>query len=273
MYCYPVKSCRGVALSEAVLDRRGLVHDREMLIVDRHNQQMTQRATPKMALIETAFTDDTLVLHAPGAGGGLRVPWRAPGRPAREVVVWRDRVIADDTGDEAAGWLSDVLGEECRLVTTGKQSRRVRPPDRMPADLHPEARARPVEVAFPDGYPLLVVSEESLADLNRRLAPHEPLQMDRFRPNLVLSGCDAPYAEDGWKAFRVGAVRFFGGGPCGRCIVTTTDQQSLVRTPEPLRTLAGYRRTPGGDVAFGQNVILAAPGGRLRVGDAVAPET
>ena len=95
--------------------------------------------------------------------------------------------------------------------------------------------------------------------------------MDRFRPNLVVSGCAEPYAEDTWKEFRVGDTRLFGGGPCGRCIVTTTDQQTLARGPEPLRTLAAYRRTPGGEVTFGQNAILAEFGGRLRVGDPVVP--
>lgn len=273
LYCYPVKSCRGIALCEAILDRRGIVHDREMLIVDAGNRFMTQRATPKIALIETALADNALILRAPSAGGELRVPWHAPDRPVREVVVWADTVLADDTGDATAEWLSDVLGETCRLVTTGKQSRRVRPVERLPADVHPEALARPVEVAFPDGYPLLVVSEESLADLNLRLDLPEPLPMDRFRPNLVLAGCGGPYEEDTWKVFRVGAVRIFGSAPCGRCTITTTDQQSLARTPEPLRTLAGYRRTPGGDVVFGQNAIHAEPGGRLRVGDAVVPET
>ena len=271
LYCYPVKSCRGIALSEATLDRRGIVHDREMLIVDANNRQMTQRATPKIALIETALTDDALRLRAPGTGDELRVPWHAPDRSAREVVIWRDTVVADDVGDAAARWLSDFLGETCRLVTTGTRARRVRPLERLPDGVHPEALARPVEIAFPDGYPLLVVSEESLDDLNRRLDLPEPLRMDRFRPNLVVSGCGEPYAEDTWKEFRVGETRFFGGEPCGRCIITTTDQQTLARNPEPLRTLATYRRTAGGDVVFGQNAIPAGDGGLLRVGDAVVP--
>ena len=275
LFCYPVKSCRGVALDEASLDRRGIVHDREMMIVDANDHQMTQRATPVLAHIETALTDDALLLRAPGAGE-LRVPWRVaagePSRPSREVVIWRDTVTADDTGDEAARWLSDVIGQPCRLVTTGKSSRRVRPAERLPEDLHPDARMRPVEIAFPDGFPLLVVSEESLDDLNRRLDLPEPLPMDRFRPNLVVASCEVPYAEDTWKAFRVGTVRLYAGGPCGRCIITTTDQQTLERSREPLRTLAGYRRTGDGEVVFGQNAILAALGGRLRVGDEVAPE-
>ncbi len=275
LFCYPVKSCRGVALTETALDRRGVVHDREMMIVDAHDRQMTQRATPILARIATVLTGDALVLSAPGAGE-LRVPWRVAGgdppRAMREVTVWRDTVVADDTGDEAAGWLSEVIDQSCRLVTTGERSRRVRPPERLAAGLHPAAFARPVELAFPDGFPLLVVSEESLDDLNRRLDLPEALGMDRFRPNLVVSGCDAPYAEDTWSAFQVGSVRLLAGGPCGRCVITTTDQETLERHPEPLRTLAGYRRTAEGEVAFGQNAILAAPGGRLSVGDEVTPE-
>ena len=271
IYCYPVKSCRGVALSEASLDRRGIVHDREMLIVDGNNRQRTQREMPAIALIDTALTDDALVLRAPGAGGELRMPWRAPGRLVREVSIWHDTVAADDVGDAAAEWLSDVLGQTCRLVTTGARSRRVRPPERLPANVHPEVLSRSVEIAFPDGYPLLVISEESLDDLNRRLDLPEALGMDRFRPNLVVSGCAEPYTEDTWQEFRVGEARFFGGEPCGRCIMTTTDQQTLARSPEPLRTLAGYRRTPAGEVTFGQNAIPAEDSGCLRVGDPVVP--
>ena len=249
LHCYPVKSCRGVSLAAAVLDRRGLVHDREMLIVDADNRQMTQRATPKMALIETAITDDALLLRSPGAGSELRVPWSAFGRPAREVVIWRDAVIADDVGNDASAWLSDVLGERCRLVATGTRSRRVRPADRIPADVHPDVFARPVELAFPDGYPLLVVSEESLADLNRRLALPELLRMDRFRPNLVLAGCDAPFAEDRWKAFRVGAVRLLAGGPV-RALHhhnnASTDPRADPRTVAHVGGLPAHARRRGG---------------------------
>ena len=268
LFCYPVKSCRGVALTETALDRRGVVHDREMMIVDAQGRQMTQRATPILAHIETALTKDALGLRAPGADE-LRIPWHTPGRTAREVVIWRDTVVADDVGDEAAHWLTAVIGQPCRLVTTGERSQRVRPVERLPDDIHPEVHTRPVEVAFSDGFPLLVVSEESLDDLNRRLDLPEALGMDRFRPNLVVAGCATPYAEDTWKAFRVGAVRFFGGGPCGRCVVTTTDQQTLERDAEPLRTLARYRRTAEGEVVFGQNIIPAGSSGRLRVGDEV----
>ena len=270
LYCYPVKSCRGTALTKAVLDHRGIVHDREFMVVDSEGRHMTQRATPAMARIATAIADDALGLGADGMAE-LRVPWTAPGRARLQVTVWRDTVLADDAGDEAAAWLSDVLGQPCRLVAMGEDSRRDVPAARIP-EHHRATLTQPVPVAFCDAFPLLVVSEESVADLNRRVGGEPFLRMDRFRPNLVVTGCDAPYAEDTWKTYRVGEVRLFSAGPCGHCAITTTDQQTLERGKEPLRTLAGYRRTPDGDVVFGQNVIHAQPGARLRVGDEVALE-
>ena len=267
LYCYPVKSCRGVVLDEAVLNRRGIVHDREFMIVDAQNHGMTQRATPRMARIGTAITGDALRLQADGAGEIL-VPWNDPGRTRRTVAVWRDTVVARDGGDETAAWLSSVLGEPCRLVAMDDQSRRDVPAARIP-ETHRASLPQPVPVAFCDAFPLLVLSEESLDDLNRRVGGRPMLTMDRFRPNIVLTDCPAPYCEDEWQTYRVGNVRLFSSGGCGRCLVTTTDQQTLERTKEPLRTLASYRRDERGEVVFGQNVIHTQPGGRLRVGDAV----
>jgi uncharacterized protein YcbX len=128
-----------------------------------------------------------------------------------------------------------------------------------PAFAPPGAR-----VSFADGFPFLLISEESLADLNGRLAV--PLPMNRFRPNLVVAGCE-PYAEDGWKEIRIGDVKLRVVKPCERCLVTTTDQATGERGKEPLRTLATYRKV-GNDVMFGQNVVHENTG-ELRVGDAV----
>ena len=266
LYCYPVKSCRGVALDEAMLDQRGIAHDREFLVVDADNRFLTQRGTPALAHVVTALAADSLRLCADGAGE-IRVPWHAPGRARREVVVWDDTVLADDAGDEAATWLSNVLGQACRLVAMGTDSRREMPARRVP-EAHRESLRWPVSVAFCDAYPLLVLSEESLADLNCRVGGTPMLKAERFRPNLVLAGCSAPYAEDAWKTYRVGTVRMVSAGPCKRCPIPTIDPQTLERGPEPLRTLAGYRRVDGG-VVFGQNVIHAQPGARLKVGDAI----
>ena len=267
IYVYPVKSCRGVSLAEATLDERGLLHDRQFLIVDVQDRFLTQRSTPALARILTASHDDGIQLEQ-AATGTIRVPWHRPDAPNRTVTVWRDTVLAYDAGDEVADWLSDTLGQPCRLVSTGERSRRQVPDDRLPATRR-TVTSDAAPVAFPDAFPLLVLSEESLADLNRRLDEPEPLPMDRFRPNLVVSGCAEPYAEDTWPTYRIGTGRFFSAGPCGRCVVTTTDQRTLERGKEPLRTLAGYRRTAGGEVVFGQNVIHASPGARLRVGDEV----
>ena len=271
LYCYPVKSCRGVALTEAVLDHRGLLRDRAFMVVDAQNRHMTQRATPAMARITTAIAADALHLGITDNDPSLHIPWTAPDRPRRMVTVWRDTVLAGDAGDEAAAWLSDVLGQPCRLVAMGDESRRDVPAARLP-EHHRATLTQPVPVAFSDAFPLLVVSEESVADLNQRVGGSPFLEMDRFRPNLVVTGCDAPYAEDTWKTYRVGDARLFSAGPCSRCAITTTDQQTLARGPEPLRTLATYRRTSDGDVVFGQNVIHASPGARLRVGDKIVLE-
>ena len=271
LYCYPVKSCRGVPLREAVLDARGIAHDREFLIVDAQDRFLTQRATPALALIETALTPAALVLRRPGSGEWM-LPWEetwpTAGPARRPVTVWQDTLLADDMGDGAANWLSEVLEQKCRLVRIGAASRREMPARRLPPGFPVDA-GTPREVAFPDAYPLLVLSEESLAELNGRI-DGPPLPMDRFRPNLVISGCRHPHEEDDWKVYEVGQATLWSVKPCERCAVVTTDQRTLARGKEPLRTLAGYRRAPeGSGVVFGQNVIHERAGDRLRVGDSV----
>ena len=163
-----------------------------------------------------------------------------------------------------AAWLSTFLAVPCRLVRVGEKFQR---PMQKPG------KARPGDIlSFADGYPFLVTSEASLADLNDRLVARgeDAVPMDRFRANLVITGCTA-FAEDTWARFRIGQVIFRAGGPCGRCVVTTTDQLTAERGKEPLRTLAAYRRDAANptDVNFGQNLIHETKSGALRVGDAV----
>ena len=270
LYCYPVKSCRGVMLDEAVLDRRGIIHDREFMAVDAEDRFLTQRATPTLGRVSTGMTDDALYLKADGMDA-LHVPWNDPGRASRRVTVWRDVVTAADAGDGAAAWLSAVIGQTCRLVAISGDSRRDVPAARIP-EVHRSALAGPVPVAFSDAFPLLVLSQESLDDLNRRVGGTPHLSAERFRPNLVVAGCDSPHAEDRWQTYRVGGVKMFSAGACTRCPIPTIDPVTLARGPEPLRTLAGYRRAEGGGVVFGQNVIHAQPGALLRIGDEVVLE-
>jgi uncharacterized protein YcbX len=266
LFIYPVKSLRGFAVETASLDRFGLVGDRRFLIVDDQNRFLTQRVLPRLALIETALTATDLVLQAPH-GGSCAVSLRSPVEPAPalRVVIWRDTVEAEDCGVEIAVWLSEILRQPCRLVRLGAAFHRpVKPSRAQPGD----------EVTFADAFPLLAVSETSLADLNDRLVARgeAPVPMNRFRPNVVLAG-GAPYAEDALTRFRLGAATFRAAGPCARCIITTTDQLTAKRGVEPLRTLATYRRDPvePTNINFGQNLVHETKSGTLRVGDSLVP--
>lgn len=267
LFLYPVKSLRGCAVPAAEFDELGLVGDRRFMVVDETGKFLTQRVLPRLALITTALTADELILSSEGAG---RIAVRRapdPAAPLRTVSVWKSEgLLAEDCGDAVAAWLGSFLGVTCRLVRIGEKfSRPILKP----------GKARPGDtVSFADGYPFLLISEASLANLNDRLIAcgEEPLPMDRFRPNIVVTGC-AAFAEDAWPRLRIGDSVFRAGGPCSRCIVTTTDQRTAERGKEPLRTLATYRRDAGDptDVNFGQNLIHETKHGFLRVGDALVP--
>jgi uncharacterized protein YcbX len=262
LFVYPVKALRGCAVTTATLDALGLVGDRRFLVIDEHGRFLTQRTLPRMALIATALDATHLALSAT-PDRSVRVPRASdPAAPLRTVSVWKSEgLLAEDCGEPAAAFLSDFLATRCRLVRLGEKFSR--------PILKPAARAGDT-VSFADAYPLLVISEASLADLNDRL--DFPLPMDRFRPNLVVTGC-AAFAEDTWPRFRVGDAIFRAGGPCARCSVTTTDQLTAERGKEPLRTLATYRRDPADptDVNFGQNLIHETKSGTIRVGDKMTP--
>lgn len=262
LFIYPVKSCRGIEVHESRLTERGLQHDREWMIVDAQDRFITQREYPRLALIEPTVDAAALVLRAPDRNP-LAVPLGPPG-DRRTVTVWRYTGPAFDQGEEAAQWLSSFIGSEVRLVRFDPATRRL---------CNPEfAGGSGAHTAFSDGYPLLVIGEASLADLNRRLEEQGRgvLPMNRFRPNVVVSGIEA-YEEDYVDTFHVGPVRVKLVKPCARCAITTTDQYSGRRGVEPLRTLSTYRMDVRFDgITFGQNAIIAdGVGQRLRIGDAL----
>jgi uncharacterized protein len=255
LYYYPVKSCRGIAIDVATLDRRGIVDDRRFMIVDEWGRFISQRSHPRLALVEVRVDQDTLTFSAPGAGP-CSVPIVRTGA-TRTVVIWQDECEAIDQGQDAAGWLSEYLETSVELV---------RMDDRFRRSVDPNYAVRSSdEVGFADGYPLLVLGEESVEDLNTRL--ETPVPMNRFRPNIVVRGGGA-YAEDQWRRVRFGEVNAAIVKPCARCSITTVDQATGERSKEPLRTLATYRHDPERDVLFAQNVIHAGPG-TIRVGDVV----
>jgi uncharacterized protein YcbX len=261
LYIHPVKSLRGLSMNDVELDPLGFVGDRRFMVVDETGRFLTQRTLPRMALIATRLTSETLTLSTPLAGE-LHIRRACdPSAAVREVSVWKsERLIAEDCGDEAAAWLGDFLGVSCRLVRAGARFQR--------AMTKPSAR-KGDRVSFADAFPLLVVSEASLNELNDRLVARgeDALPMDRFRPNLVVAGC-APFAEDTWPKIRIGDVVLRAGGPCARCVVTTTDQQTAARGKEPLRILGTYRRDADDptDVNFGQNFIHETKAGSISVG-------
>lgn len=267
LFLYPVKSLRGCAVPAADFDALGLVGDRRFLVVDEAGKFLTQRTVPRMARVEALLSPGTLTLSADGAGR-ISVPTDSdPSAVLRTVSVWKSEgLLAEDCGAAATAWLSGFLGLTCHLVRIGARFRRpILKASGRPDDL----------VTFADATPLLVISEASLADLNDRIQKNhgEPVPMNRFRPNLVVDGC-AAFAEDTWVRLRVGTATFRNGGPCARCIVTTTDQLTGERRgKEPLKTLATFRRDEKDptDVNFGANFIHETKHGTVRVGDTVTP--
>jgi len=258
LYVYPVKSCRGIALDEARLTERGIAHDREWMIVDAIGRFITQRELPRLALIRTALSATTLRLDAPGLPA-LEIGFDRDGT-RRSVTVWRDTLPAIDQGDDAARWLSQWIGAPARLVRFDRAVKRMCNPDFAgPGGAHH---------AFADGYPVLVLSQASLDELNRRLAA--PLPVDRFRPNVLLSGIEA-HDEDHIATIEVDTVRLKLVKPCTRCQITTTDQVSAMVGIEPLPTLAQYRHNATLDgVTFGMNAIVeAGAGATIATGAAV----
>ncbi len=260
LYSYPVKGGAPLAHTQMELDGRGPLHDRRWLVIDSADQFLSQRDLPRLALMQPAFQADALTLTAPEMNP-LRIPlaWQ-PGR-MRDVTIWKDTCRAWDEGDAAAEWVSRYLGIEARLVRMADDFVR-RVDERYAPQL--------AQTGFSDGFPLLVVSQASLDALNQRLLERgaEAIPMSRFRPNVVINGCDA-FAEDEWKTIQANGVLLDVVKPCARCKVTTVDQATatIPDSDEPLATLATFRRW-NGKVIFAQNAIHRAPG-MLRQGDAV----
>jgi uncharacterized protein YcbX len=259
LFRYPIKSCRGQSLAEADFDARGITHDREFVVVTPQGKFLTQRQVPRMALIAPELTAGGLQVEAPGMEP-IRFERRCEG-DRLAVEIWKDEAGGVDQGDAIAGWLSTYLGQPVRLARMAEDH--VRQVDQQ--------YARPEDqTGFSDGYPVLLVSEESLAELNRRLTERgeAALPMDRFRPNIVVAGGGVPNDEDSWGDIRIGGMTLHGVKLCARCAITTTDQQTAAVGKEPLRTFAGYRKFHRG-VMFGQNMTFDGTGS-IAVGDGVA---
>ncbi|WP_322045773.1 MOSC domain-containing protein [Paraburkholderia sp. J67] len=273
LFVYPVKSCGAIALDRAQLESQGLMWDRHWMVVDATGRFVSQREFAAMARIVPAFEEDGVRLSMDGMDASLLLPFAPRGDEARmSATVWKDTFEALDEGDEAAQWFTRALGVPVRLVRFAQDV------TRLASKKWTQDQDAPTQ--FADGFPILVASESSLADLNARLAAKgaPPVPMSRFRPNIVVDGGEA-FDEDFIDTLSIEGeaghddvvLRFV--KPCSRCPITTIDQHTGERDAhwpdEPLDTLQTFRvdaRVDGG-LTFGQNAtVLSGAGRRLAVG-------
>lgn len=263
LYIYPVKSCAGIALKSAHCSDLGLRHDREWAVVGENGKVITQRDFAKMALIQTAVSDDDggkLTLSVANSGSSRLAPLVVSSSAAREPMradVWGTVTGGFDAGDEAAEWLSAYLDARVRLVRKDLSD------ERLTKIAKPDGEFAPL--TYYDAMPVLIMSEESLSDLNSRMEHGVP--MDRFRPSIVVSGL-GPFGEDNTDELRIGEIKLYRGKPCARCVIITIDQSTgEKRDTEPLRALSKYRLQ--GEKAMMGQYFMPAGSGMISVGNEV----
>ena len=253
IHVYPVKSTAALTQSHAWVEKQGLAFDRRFMVASDEGAMITARKYPQMVKITATLTMTGLVLQYPNKTD-LVLQYADFAMVDASATVWNDNFSAYTTTMIANQWFSDIIGHSVQLLFCGQQSNRVRSKIGH-------------NVSFADGYPLLVISEASLAALNERSRDHHT--MAQFRTNLVVSNTDA-FAEDGWKRIRIGEVEFEIVKPCARCILTTVDPLTgeFNALKEPLKTMATFRADATGDVFFGQNLV-ALNEGMIRAGDVI----
>lgn len=279
---YPIKSLKGISVESATVEPRGLRNDRRWMLIDGHGTFMTQREFPQMATMNVGVDEELLYVSADGFGT-LELPLTPETGDRRQLSVWGNPCEGEAYEAVVNEWFRDAVGETCELVYMPDDARR---------DISELFNKGDEIVSFADGYPLLVIGEASLADLNTRiltaeriagrLADYRPLPMNRFRPNIVVEGSE-PFAEDHWKRIRVGDAIFRSTKPCARCVITTIDQvRGEFDGKEPLKTLASYRMAQDAmpatydslgmaptAVLFGHNLVGESIGATINVGDEI----
>jgi hypothetical protein len=256
---YPIKGCAGVSVRSSGITTRGLAHDREFMLVEEDGHFLSQRKQPAMAVLRPSVSDDgaRLVVSADGLPDLVHDVREDGPRLGVSVHTWLGEGV--DQGDDAAAWFSRALGGDYRLV-------------RIPPDLERRSSGE-VEgrVGFADGHAVLVSSLSSLDCLNERIVERgaEAVPMNRFRPNVIVSGWPEPHTEDRVRRMTIGSTEFGFAKVCVRCAVPMVDQETGEKAgPEPIRSLASYRRHPDGGVTFGMKAAVLRPG-QVTVGDEV----
>lgn len=241
IYIYPVKSLAGIAVKQIELSPLGLQNDRRWMIVDSNGQFMTQREHSKMATIKTAIKEQQLILSH--GNDSLVVPTCDKNANQIIVTVWKDVFKAALVSEQVDQWLSKILQQPCHLVYMSEKVNRQ-------VDLDYASRGQ--NVSFADGFPILVISQASLDDLNTKLS--NPVKINRFRPNIVVTGTHA-FAEDDWQDLSIHNIDFKAVKKCSRCIMPSINQQTGVQDQlKMLATLNTYRKQDN-KIKFGQNLI------------------
>lgn len=256
LYIYPIKSLGGIALNSASLLERGFEHDRRWMLVNANNEFLTQREITAMAFLKVQLTEQGLfITNISKPGEELFVPFEPTVAETEMVTVWSSRCRGQRVSDAADAWFSKQLGFTAKLFYMPDTTRR-----------YVDGRyAHNKEItSFTDGYPLLLIGQASLDDLNSRLEQAVP--MNRFRPNIVFTG-GTPFQEDYMKHFDINGITFFGVKPCARCVMTTINQQTAEKAKEPLKTLSTYR-LKNKKILFGQNLLHQGTG-IISIGDTI----
>lgn len=247
LHIYPIKSTAGISLPQTRVEELGLAFDRRFIVSDLEGQFITARTEPTLCLVKTELINQGLKLTAPNMPA-LTLSYDEFTNEYQQVTVWGDEVKGQLCSSPANTWFSHYLQRPCQLLFFGQNSQREKKPNTN--------KAR--KIAFADGYPLLLISQASLDNLNLRLnkGHQQSVTMDQFRPNIVVDNC-LPFAEDGWLHIRIGEIEFKVSKPCERCIFTTVNPKNAEKHPkqQPLRTLKSFRQSHEGEVLFGQNLI------------------
>lgn len=258
---YPIKSTAGISLSNTWIDDYGLSFDRRFVITDPQGQFISARTEPSLCLIQASITQQGLIITAPNMPL-LEIIYAEFSEDYQSITVWKDTINSIHCSLTIDNWFSLYLKRPCKLHFFAKNSNR-------------QVKNSHQQVSFADGYPLLLISQASLSELNQRLLTlgEDSVTMSHFRPNLVVENNDElakAFVEDKWRRIRIGEIEFEVAKPCSRCIMTTVNPTTGVKNTQqqPLKTLKEYRQVENGDVMFGQNLI-ALNKGQLCLGDKV----
>jgi uncharacterized protein YcbX/ferredoxin len=254
IYIYPIKSSASIELSNSWVEELGLAFDRRFVVASPDGQFITARTQPTLCLIQASLTATGLVIIAPNMPA-LVIEYHHLCQEYTAVNLWNDTIKAQQCRENINQWFSHYLQKPCQLLFFGADSQRF-------------VKNKNSQVSFADAYPLLLISQASLDNLNKQYkADTTTISMTQFRPNIVVNNCDA-FAEDNWRHIRIGEVEFEITTPCTRCIFTTINPKTSEKNhqQEPLNTLKSYRQLASGDILFGQNLV-ALNQGQIKCGD------